>query len=415
MSTLAFQQPDRAASEGYWGKHSPAQTDLLSRIDGIGPILDAEAAQGDDDGQLTQKAFDALTPIRMSHIFVPESLGGMQLSPTRGLELIERITYHSGAAGWVSMVYACIGAMSAGFLPDTAVSNLFGGKDDNRFAGQGTPTGMLKRVEGGYLLTGKWSYGSGLSRATWSHSAALLDDGNGKPALDDKGNAIVLCAHAPVEKYEQIGNWDVLGLRATGSIDHTAKDVFIPEDYVFPIMTAKPLRVEEFYSLGVVGLAAVGHSGWAIGAARRMLDELETYARPKVGRPGLVGASEHFHIELAKHEGRVRAARAFLFEVWRDVEATIEGGNSVTTRQLSLIHLAKSEVHEAGAEACNFAYRYAGGTSLRQGPMQRVFREMMTATQHFTIGQNILAHVGRDLLGQAEGQVWQFYDLIQPK
>ena len=151
----------------YWG----TQTDiaaLLAQIAQIGPVLDANAEASDALGQLTPESFAALKPLRMSHIFATEDMGGAQLSPTDGLTLIEAITYHSGSAGWVSMVHACIGAMSAAFLPDTAVARLFAPGTDNRFSGQGTPTGMLKKVDGGYLLNGKWSYGSGMYHATRS-------------------------------------------------------------------------------------------------------------------------------------------------------------------------------------------------------------------------------------------------------
>lgn len=399
---------------GYWG----TQTDLPAlhaEIARIGPLLEANAEENDELGKLNPATFEALRPLKMSHIFATEDMGGAQLSPTQGMELIGAITYQNGAAGWISMVHACIGAMSAAFLPDTAVARLFAPGTENRFSGQGTPTGMLKKVDGGYRLNGKWSYGSGFYHATFSHSAALLDDGTGKPATDAKGNAIVLCAHAPIDEHTKLGNWDVLGLRATGSIDYGAKDVFIPDDMVFPILTAEPQRQKEFFSLGVVGLAAIGHSGWAIGASRRMLDELAAYARTKTGRAGLLGESDKFWFDYGRAEARVRAARAFLFEVWADVEATIEAGQSVTTRQISLIHLAKSETHEAGVEACNFAYRAAGGAALRKGTMQRIFREMLTAVQHFTIGPNIVGYAGRELGGVWSERVWQFYDLIEKK
>ncbi len=135
-------------STAYWG--SPDNhSDLLARILAIGPILQANADASDALGELNAETFAALKPLRMSHIFAPESLGGAQMSPTRGLELIEAITYQSGSAGSVSMVHACIGAMSAAFLPDTAVERLFAPGTDNRFSGQGAPTGMLKKVDGG--------------------------------------------------------------------------------------------------------------------------------------------------------------------------------------------------------------------------------------------------------------------------
>jgi alkylation response protein AidB-like acyl-CoA dehydrogenase len=399
---------------GYWGTKTDFAS-LKAHVAKIGPILDANSEANEKLGRLNEETFEALKPLRMSHVFAGEDIGGAQLSPTQVLELLGEITYHSGAAGWVSMVHTCIGAMSAAFLPDTAIARLFGGDTENRFSGQGTPTGMLKKVEGGYHLNGKWAYASGIYHATYTHTAALLDDGTGQPAKDENGNVIVLCAHAPVADHELLGNWNSLGLQATGSIDYAANDVFIPDDMVFPILTAEPQRMQEFFSLGVVGLAAIGHSGWAIGAARRMLDEAAKYAMTKTGRAGLLGESDKFWYDFGRAEARVRAARAFLFEVWRDVEASIEAGNRMTTRQISMVHLAKSEVHEAGVDACQFAYRACGGASLRYGVMQRVYREMLTAANHFTINPNIVGAAGRDIAGLWSDRVWQFYDLIEKK
>lgn len=400
--------------KAYWGTKADF-AGLLEQVRKIGPILEENAEENDRLGRLNEATFAALKPLRMSHIFAEEKIGGAQLSPTQGLELIEAITYHSGGAGWVSMVHACIGAMSAAFLPDTAIGRLYGPDTENRFSGQGTPTGMLKKVDGGYLLNGKWSYASGIHHATFTHTAALLDDGNGQPAKDANGDVIVLCAHAPVEDFNLLGNWDVLGLSATGSIDYGANDVFIAEDMVFPILTAEPQRLKEFFSLGVVGLAAIGHSGWAIGASRRILDEVAKFARAKTGRAGLLGESEKFWYDFGRNEARVRAARAFLFEVWHDAEKSIEAGDRISTRQISLIHLAKSEVHEAGVDACQFVYRAAGGASLRRGIMQRIYREMLTAANHFTINANIVTAAGREIGGVWSDRKWQFYDLIEKK
>ncbi|RWN93549.1 MAG: acyl-CoA dehydrogenase [Mesorhizobium sp.] len=405
---------NKPIKHGSWGTTTDYR-DLLSKITEIGPALEANATADEENGELTAATFELLKPLRMSHIFAAESLGGAQLRPTQGLELLAAITWHSGAAGWVSMVHCCIGAMSAAFLPDSAVERLFAAGTENRFSGQGAPLGMLKKVDGGYRLNGKWSYGSGFSHATYSHSAAFVDDGTGKPAKDEKGNLIIMCAHAPISQHKQLGNWDVLGLGGTGSIDYAAEDVFIADDLVFPILTAPPLRQKEFFSLGVVGLAAIGHTGWALGTGRRMLDEIAKFARTKSGRAGLIGESEKFWHDYGRAEARYRAARAFVFETWRDIEATVEAGNSVSTRQISLVHLAKSEIHEVGVDICNFAYRAGGGASLRAGVIQRTFREMMVAANHFTIAPSIVTSAGRDIGGLWSDRTWQFYDLIEKK
>jgi hypothetical protein len=72
-------------------------------------------------------------------------------------------------------------------------------------------------------------------------------------------------------------------------------------------------------------------------------------------------------------------------------------------------------VHEAGVDACQFVYRAAGGAALRYGVMQRTYREMLTAANHFTINPNIVGAAGREIAGLWSDRVWQFYDLIERK
>ena len=224
-----------------------------------------------------------------------------------------------------------------------------------------------------------------------------------------------MCTHAPIAEHTPLGNWDVLGLRGTGSIDYAAEDVFIAEDMVFPIQTAEPQRQKELFSLGVIGLASIGHTGWAMGAGRRMLDEIAAFARQKTGRAGALGESEMFWHDYGSAEARFRAARAFVMEVWGDIERTVESGQPVSTRQITMLHLAKAEIHEAADRAANFAYRAAGGASLRAGVMQRFFRDIMVAVNHITVSPGIVASGGRDLGGTWSDRRWQFYDLIEKK
>ena len=84
----------------YWGTKADF-AGLMKEVERIGPILEKNAAENDALGRLNDETFAALRPLRISHIFAGEDIGGAQLSPSQGLKLIEAITYHSGAAGWV--------------------------------------------------------------------------------------------------------------------------------------------------------------------------------------------------------------------------------------------------------------------------------------------------------------------------
>src|SRR3984957_8716257 len=99
---------------GYWGTKTELSS-LLEHVRKVGSILEENAEENDRLGRLNEVTFAALKTLRRPHIFAGEEIAAAQLSPTQGLELLEAITYHSGAAGWISMVHACIGAMSAAF------------------------------------------------------------------------------------------------------------------------------------------------------------------------------------------------------------------------------------------------------------------------------------------------------------
>ena len=110
----------------------------------------------------------------------------------------------------------------------------------------------------------------------------------------------------------------------------------------------------------------------------------------------------------------MRASRAFAYEAWRDIEATLDRGEEPGTRQITLARLALNYATSAIAEVCAFAYHYGGGVALRDGILQRCFRDMHAGIQHATTSTGILRECARELLGVAPGKVWAPRMLIDP-
>jgi len=186
----------------------------------------------------------------------------------------------------------------------------------------------------------------------------------------------------------------------------------VPEAYTHIATTEEPLRGGSLYRLGIIGFAAICHSGWACGIGRRVLDELAAVALEKAGRAGTLADSASFQEQFADAEAVYRSARAFVYETWNDVNATLARGDKPSTRQHSLIRLALAHATWSAHEAAMFAYQAAGTAALRAGTIQHLFRDMHAGTQHITSSPPVYAAIGRELAGLAKGKKWLFLNLV---
>jgi indole-3-acetate monooxygenase len=376
--------------------------DVIARAQRVGALAREHASRGEELGELAPSVAEALHSEGLLGMWVPRSLrGGLELDPVTSLEVIERVSYGDPSAGWVLMAASLAIGTGAAYLKDEAVKELFSGRRFPVIAGQGTRPGKAVPTTGGYKLTGSWSFASGIKHGTHIHTLGLVDGTH-------EARIFVL----PVGKAKLIDNWDVLGLRATGSIDYTTDDVFVPEAYTHISTTEEPLRGGSLYKLGIIGFAAICHSGWACGIGRRILDELAAVAAEKAGRAGTLAESASFQEQFANSEAVYRSARAFVYETWNDVNATLGRGDKLSVRQHSLIRLALAHATWSAHDAALFAYKAAGTSALRAGTLQHLFRDMHAGTQHITSAPPVYAAIGRELAGLAKGKKWLFLTLV---
>jgi indole-3-acetate monooxygenase len=375
---------------------------MTNRAQAVAAIANACADAGDREGQLAAPVVEAFHREGLLGMWVPRSLrGGLEMAPLASMDVLEQVTYGDPSAGWVLMAASLATGTGGAYLGDEAVAEIFGQERLPVIAGQGTRPGTAIPVGGGFRLTGSWNFGSGLKHGTHIHTLGVVPD---------TGEARIFVL--PVAQATLLDNWDVMGLRATGSIDYRIDDVFVPEGFTHVATADTPRRGGAIYSLGVIGLALLCHSAWAAGIGRRILDELAEKVRGGVGRTGTLPGSEAFLEQYAKAEGKYRAAKAFVREVWSDVSASLDAGSRPTVRQHTLIRLALTNITWSCHEVSQFAYTAAGTMALRAGTMQRLFRDMHAGTQHITSAPPVIRNAGRELAGLAPGKKWVFFDLV---
>ena len=380
------------------GSEDVTAPDLPARARALAALADQHAAAGDAQGYLSAPVVEALHREGLFGMWVPRSIrGGAELDPLSSLAVIENLSYGDPSAGWVLMAASLAIGTGAAYLGDAAVDELFGGDRLPVIAGQGTRPGKAVPTDGGFLLSGSWSFASGIKHGTHIHTLGVIE-GTGEPRI------FVL----PVGQATLIDNWDVLGLRATGSIDYRIDSVFVPDAFTHFAVTETPKRGGALYTIGVIGFAIMCHSGWGCGIGRRLLDELVADVHAKTGRAGTLAASDSFQEQYAKAEATYRSARAFVYEAWSDVKASMDRREPLSVRQHTLIRLAMANVTWSAHEVAAFVYKAAGTSGLRAGTIQRLFRDMHAGTQHVTSAPPVFQAAGRELAGLGRGRNGSF-------
>lgn len=383
---------------------SPEFPSVLRRVEDLGEVLASGADAAERRGSLDEDVAQGLLEAGAVRASLPASLGGHEFAPRQLIEMIERISYHDAAAGWTMMALQHITGTTAAYLDSAAAEILFPdveGGDHALLAGHGTRPGRAVPVDGGYLVSGSWQFASGMALASHVHSLIVVE-GSGEPRV----------LAMPKSQVTLVDNWDVLGLRATNSIDYHCTDVFVPAERTYPATTTAPVHGGAMYRVGLVNMAAIGHTGWALGVGRRLLDELKSSAAPKFGTAGAAVDTAQFHAEYATAEAALRSARAWALQVWQEVESTLDAGEPQSTEQDTMIRLALGNATRTAQEVGRAVHRWAGTAAIRRGPIDRYLRDLGTGSQHITSGQVVLQNCGKWLSGAQPGAHWQFLDLV---
>jgi indole-3-acetate monooxygenase len=384
------------------GAAEPSLEALLRTVEKLLPFVEAEADEAEQLYHLTDRVVGEFRRAGLYTLTVPKAVGGLELPWVDAMRLVERVAWADGSTGWCMMVEGVVCAMVAALLPEAGVRMIFGKGADVIIAGNGVPRGFARRVDGGYMIRGNWSYGSVIHHAEWIHSGCFVAEGD-KPKLKPDGTPEIVLCHHPRSTIELKGNWDVLGLRGSGSYDYTLKDkeLFVADDMIFPFDGAKQYRGGIQYSAGLVSMTTWGHTSWALGVGRRALDELAKHARERSDPFGKLHESASFRMEFARAEAKYRAARAFVYDAWTSLGDSYARGEQASLEQLALIRLAMRHIHDVISEVSTFAHRSSRGVSLRSSVLQRCYRDIHSGTQHLLLADQIVQECGKVLLGTA--------------
>lgn len=387
-------------------RDTPHLDHLLDAVERLAPLIRAHAGEAERQRRLSTPVATALAEAGLFRMITPQALGGFEVHPLTFYRVVEAIARLDGSTGWCVFIAGCNPLMGA-FLPDSTAADVFGADPQVAVAGVVLPYGRASAQEGGYVVHGQWSYGSGVHHCAWLFCMCHVWDG-AQQRLTRYGEPEVRALFVPTAQLTILDTWDVSGLAGTGSHDVVIENVFVPEAYTCPFGLGMapssryyrgPLYRYPLYAIFALPISAVS-LGIAQGALESAL-ELAQEIRPG-GQTAALRERPLFHLRLAEATALVRAARAWLHAVlqqaWEELQA--QGQVAVATRADLL--LAAANATQSAATAVDILYTAAGATAnYRRSPLQRALRDIHAATQHMGTAPQQFESAGRMLLGLA--------------
>lgn len=373
--------------------------ELLAQIAAMAPILAAQAPESEKLGCLTDAAWEPLRGSRLLGFLAPRELGGDEADPLTQIEVIEALARIDASVSWVVGNLAQVSAYAAAFLPVRSAQRIFAERVPP-MAGTNAPRGQAEPVDGGYRVNGRWAFGSGIRHAEWAIATTSV---SGKPGLE--GALVIVVPRDQVTIHD---NWQAAGLKASSSCDYSLEHVFVPAEMTFPFTNAllgKNLAGGEALRLGFPAVVAPFAMGIPLGIARHALDEITAQAVEK-GRgfpPSPLSTQPHLQFTLGKAESELAAARALAFQVLSRIWDEACAGRMPTAERQAEARAAGTYVTELAQRVTTAAFQAVGGSALfESNALQRCFRDVYAAGQHFTVSQSAYRALGQFKLKQSD-------------
>ena len=383
-------------------RHTPGPAGALERARSITEFLEASAPRIEAARALPPDVTARLNEARMFRLLLPRSLGGDELHLVEHARVMETIAAADASVAW------CMGqgagcAMSAAYLRPDVARRFFGQPDAVLAWGAGIQ-GKATEVDGGFRVTGKWTFASGAANATLLGAHSFVLDRRGQPVLRPDGRQLdrsLLFAKSKATIHDM---WHTLGLKGTASYTYEVQDLFVP--FEESIERENPSeRVEEgtLYLFPATLAYAVGFSALMLGIAAAMVKDLRHLAlggKTPRALPSSLRDSPVFQSELAQLEARVRACRAYLHGTVGDVWAEVDITRDFPLSRKADLKLATTWVINQGVQIVHDAYRLAGNNAIfPTEPFEHRLRDAMTASQQTQGRPANYVTIGRVLMG----------------
>lgn len=387
--------PDRTIPQ-----NSPEARALIETARSMAPEIRERADEIEAARRVPDDIVKRLAAAGCFRMSVPRSAGGLEVDPLTNFAVVEELARADASVGWCVMIGSGTAWGLSGVATDELLGKIFA-KPEAIVTGFNAVSGVARAVDGGYRLTGRWPFGSGIQHSDYlALSTLITDDGESlrmRPDGKHQWRTLVI----PRTDLEVLDTWRTTGMRGTGSHDYTATDVFVPEERSLSLID-DPRRPNPMYRYPAFYLHNMGAVPLAVGAAA--IEAMQRGKGPFRADKLMVAVQPNHmlrNVWLGEAAGMVAAARELAHASARSTWQLLADGGELTLQQRAMFRISMAHCFRAGSEAVLKMFDAFGSSAIYAvNPIDRYMRDVQTMKQHGAVAYRIYDRCGPMLLGE---------------
>jgi 3-hydroxy-9,10-secoandrosta-1,3,5(10)-triene-9,17-dione monooxygenase len=375
------------------------QARYMDRAEALVPLLRSHAASAEDHRRISSIVIDEFAASGILGLLTRKRFGGAESNLRTLAEVAEKLGEGDGSAAWVAVILAVNNWLTSLF-PLAAQEDVFAADPNVGVTGAAAPTGTGRSVEGGWRVTGSWSYSSGMGHASWALLGTLLMDDTGQVA----DQALLL---VPVSDLTAEDTWFTAGMRATDSGTLVGVDVFVPGHRVLSVPAAlegmipgdageRGLYRSGFVPMLSLSLVApilgIGNAALALVTEKALAKPLSFTVHERQAN------SVGFQLQVAEAAMKLETARLHVYAGIDEVDASAARGMPLGYPKRAHLRAQAGYAAQEVIDALSILLSAHGAASFAaSNPLQRMWRDANTAARH----AGLVRAVGLEVLGKA--------------
>ncbi len=362
--------------------------EVQSVLDGVRDLLPTFRERADEGERLRvvpESSVKELEETGFFRLLQPKRYGGFEADPVDFYTAVRDIASADGSTGWVSSVVG-VHPWQVALFDDEAQQAVWGDDQAVRLSSSYAPTGKAMLAEGGFTLSGKWSFSSGCDHCSWVLLGGLV--------FNDEGQVVDFRTFmVPREKYQIVDVWNVVGLRGTGSNDIVVEETFIPEAFTLSMGETgqckgpgQAVNPSDLYKLPFHSIFTSTIATPIIGMAKGAYAEHVEMQQKRV-RAAYLGEKASLDpfaaVRIARSSSEIDAAWALLMNNIREEQDLVARGEAIPLELRLRVRRDQVLGTTRAIDAIDSLFEASGGRALAEGTfLQRAWRDAHAGRVH---------------------------------